>query len=116
VLAAPRRRYARRNVAEARACEGRRCPQETLGFGANATRGEAICTNSFAEQKLIIALAHTVRSTMDQYLPEFERALRAEWAVAAARMAGRNGSRKQDGEFAFLRRWSRRPLCLSPQP
>jgi hypothetical protein len=55
---------------------------------ANVTRGEAICTNSLAiaEQKLILAVAHTIRGSMDQYWPDFERAFRAEWAASIARL------------------------------
>jgi len=39
------------------------------------------------EQKLLIAVAHTIRGTVDRDWPEFERAFRAEWAAATARIA-----------------------------
>jgi Recombinase zinc beta ribbon domain len=54
-----------------------------LRCSANVTRGQPICANSLAiaEQKLVSAGAHTIRGTVDQYWPEFERAFRAEWGL-----------------------------------
>ena len=75
-----------------------------LRCSANATRGEAICTNSLAiaEQKLIIAVAHTIRGTVDQYWPEFERAFRSEWAAVTSRTAYTAPSAELDEEVGRL--------------
>ena len=49
-----------------------------------------------------MAVAHTIRATVDQYRPEFERAFRAEWATAAARLASIAPSAELDEEVGRL--------------
>jgi DNA invertase Pin-like site-specific DNA recombinase len=75
-----------------------------LRCSANVTRGQAICTNWLAigEQKLVSAIAHTIRGTVDQFWPEFERAFRTEWAAAAASLASTTPSAELDEEVGRL--------------